>query len=105
MQNTETKETGPFSNNETMRGYFAMTLVSKPGAYAKFHFDVSRETTRKWKNGPSEASIGFAVGFVMKTQRPPKKSPEKKSKYFPEYEEMKKKQDAMAEDMADEIEE
>ena len=41
----------------------------------------------------------------MKTQRPPKKGTKKKSGYFPGYEEMKEKQDAMAEDMADEINE
>ncbi len=100
MQNTDTDEESSFSNRETIRGYFNLTLASNAGAYARFNFDVSPETTRNWKDGPGEASIGFAVGFVMKTQRKPieKKA---KSKYFPEYENMKEKQDAMIEELGD----
>ncbi len=100
MRYSETDAESPFSNNETMRGYFAMTLASNVGAYAKFNFDVSQETTRNWQNGPREASIGFAVGFVMKTQRKPVKKKEK-STYFPKYEEMKEKQEKMIEELGE----
>jgi len=84
-----------------MRGYYSMALTSLTGAYFRLNMDVSPESTSNWKDGPVEATIGFSVGFMLETKKAQKKENMEKSEYFPDYEEMRKKQDKMAEEIGE----
>ena len=88
-----------FSNNEPVKGYVNLTAYSPNGVYGTFHFDASKETKADWGKGPYEGSIGFSVGVILTDKRHRKKGKKEKSKYFPEYEEMKKKQEKMLDDI------
>lgn len=91
---------GTFSNKKELRAYGILTLASSK-AYAKFNFDISPATTsRDWQNGPADASLGFTIGALVKSPWPRKKE-KVKNRYFPEYDEVKKKQDAMAKSIKD----
>lgn len=98
MENTETPVSSSFSNNNVIRGYLALSLASSVGAYVKFFGDVSPETKEDWKKGPNEATLGFSIGFILRQSMIPN-SKKEGTEYFPEYENMKKKQDKMGEDL------
>ncbi len=91
MSDPVNKTTGSFSNRDIIRAYGMVTLASSIGPYAKFIFDFSPEITTVWEDGPAEASIGFAVGFLIKRTKKIKNE----RNYFPNYKKLKKKQDEM----------
>lgn len=99
MENPRTNSTSDFSNNENIKGYLDVTANSPNGIYATLHFDASPEIGKDWDEGPYEAGIGFTVGVILRDKRPAQKKKKEKSKYFPEYEDMKKKQDDMLRDI------
>jgi hypothetical protein len=89
-----------FSNAEIIRGYLAVTLASRKGAYLQLHLDASPRVTMEFNKGPSEAAMGFSIGALITPDRTNRKLQEKTNKYFPAFNDMKKKED----DMADQIE-
>lgn len=99
MENPRTGSESDFSNNEYVKGYLDVTATSPSGIYATFHFDASPEIKADWDDGPYEAGIGFTVGVILRDKRPPEKKKKEKSKYFPGYDDMKKKQDDMLRDI------
>ena len=94
MGNTETDGLSSFSNRNKIRGYGQLTLHSPAnGVYFSLEGDFSPEVSYKWENGPAEASISMAAGFIL---RKPRDSKERElDKYFPAYEDLKEKQDRM----------
>ncbi len=89
----------PFGNGETVRGFFSITLKSpSESAFLTFDADFSPSAEADWNKGPNEASIGISCGTLLgwKAKAAEGKSP---SPYFPAYEDMKKKQDKMAEEV------
>jgi hypothetical protein len=100
MENNDTDSKTNFSNAHNVRGYLALTLASRKGAFMQLHFDASPAMTTEFDRGPDEATIGFCIGFLMTPDRTNRKIQEKTSKYFPAFNEMKKKED----EMSDEIE-
>lgn len=99
MENPRTKSTSEFSNNEYVKGYLDITATSPAGIYATLHFDGSQNIGKDWENGPYEAGIGFNVGVILRDKRPKQKKKKEKSKYFPEYDDMKEKQDDLFRDI------
>jgi hypothetical protein len=87
--------TSTFSNTNILRGYFSILLHSiDDGVYFSLDADASPKVSGKWKSGPLEASIAAAIGITI--TRPERAKPASiDSTLFPEYEHMKKKQDAM----------
>jgi hypothetical protein len=98
MYDPELRVTNNFSNEQPVRGYLCLALVSSIGPYAKFNFDMSPSTTSNWKDGPVEASLGFTVGFTLKTQRTPKTG-KTVNTYFPDYDKMKEQQEEMMKEL------
>jgi len=87
----------PFSNVENLRGYFNFTLCSPTGAFAQFHFDASRAASSEFENGPVDATIGVSLGVLITSDETNKQLRERGEKYFPEFEDMKKKKRKMKE--------
>jgi hypothetical protein len=87
----------PFSNKQTTRGYFAVTLKTpSEGAFLTLDLDASPNVD--WSNGPREATIGISFGALLggkgKTE-----APAEQPAYFPAYSEMKEKEKKMAEEI------
>jgi hypothetical protein len=91
------KEEYPFSNYKNMRGWLDFTLCSPRGAFAQIHFDASPLFQTSFENGPVDASAGISLGMLLESDHKGKKLEKRNSKYFPEYEDLEKKQDEMKE--------
>ena len=67
-----------------------------------FAFDASREFSRDWKEGPAESAVSISVGMLLNNEAEIEKRVRKKtSKYFPHYDEMKKRQKKMRKEITD----
>lgn len=99
MKDLETNSSSVFSNNEIARGYFNLTVISPNGAFIEFICDASQRAQKDFEDGPYEAGIGFSVGAIFKTEKSKRRLTKEKSEYFPDYEDMKKKQEKMAKEI------
>jgi hypothetical protein len=89
-----------FSNEEIVRGFGDITLHNGDrGVFLSLLFEASAEIGTDWSDGPVEASVGFSLGKVLRSPIVTKSDDEIQNHYFPEYKEMKKKQDKMAEEL------
>jgi hypothetical protein len=88
-----------FSNSETKRIYISMTLKSPyEGVFANIGFEASPEMSNDWSNGPYEAGVNISVGMLL-SWKERKMSEERPPIYFPDYPEVRKTSDKMAEDL------
>jgi len=88
-----------FSNQNILRGFFAVTIKSpRDGAFVTFDLDASPSLDSDLSHGPREASIGIAFGAVIGHKRTQIASADS-SKYFSGFDELKAKQNKMAEDL------
>jgi len=88
-----------FSNGEAVRGYGAITLKSPyERVFIRFEGDVSPGFDANWSNGPIESSLRLTVGGILgwkgKQQAVARPSP-----YFPNYREMKARQDVLVDEI------
>jgi hypothetical protein len=90
----------PFSNNEYMRLYFAVTAVSPVGVYAQAAVDASQGAVRDhFKNGLDDAAIGIRLGVLLARDRTQRKMTDRNKRYFQDVNEMRERQDDMTEEI------
>lgn len=90
-----------FANSEIARGYLALNLKTPfERAFLNIDLDFSPSVDMDWSNGPREASVAVSFGTILGWQgkSQPKSAPGGPS-YFPAYDEMKRKQEKMAEEI------
>jgi hypothetical protein len=84
-----------FSNVENLRIYFDFTVCSKKGAFAQVRMDASPLAQTTVEKGPVDATIGISLGVLIISDQKNKKTMERNDKYFPEFDNMKKKEEEM----------
>jgi len=90
----------PFSNSDYLRAYFALSAVSPLGVYCQVDFSASESAVSgRFKNGLEGAALGFRLGYLLEYKKSNEKIEERNDVYFPDYETMKKRQKAMAEEI------
>jgi hypothetical protein len=90
----------PFSNADYQRFYLVLCAVSPWGAYGQVDFAASKAAiSNHFNDGLQGAALGFRIGVLLDYKKTNAKISERNSAYFPEYDKMKKRQDAMEEDL------
>jgi hypothetical protein len=88
-----------FANGEILRGYFSFTMKTpSEGAFLTLDLDVSPAIGTDWAKGPDEAQVGLSFGAILGGKPRAVKSKEA-SRYFPDFDEMKARQDRMSEEI------
>jgi hypothetical protein len=90
-----------FANTEIARGYLALNLKTPfERAFLNVDFDFSPMVDMDWSNGPREAAVAVSFGTLLgwKGKSQPKGASGAPA-YFPAYDEMKRKQEKMAEEI------
>jgi hypothetical protein len=90
-----------FSNDQIVRGYLSLSLISPNGVWATLSATASPEAGKDWDGAtrPVEASVGLSIGVLLFDEAAG--ISDDTSRYFPAYKEMKEKQNKMRNDLAE----